>query len=53
LREFLDDRLGRHELPSALELCDSLPRTNVGKLSKKELIEAERRKAASKEATHA
>ena len=53
LREFLDGRLGRHELPSALELCDTLPRTNVGKLSKKELIEAERRKAASKETTHA
>jgi long-chain acyl-CoA synthetase len=53
LREFLDGRLGRHELPSALELCDSLPRTSVGKLSKKELIETERRKAAHKEATHA
>jgi long-chain acyl-CoA synthetase len=53
LREFLDGRLGRHELPTALELCNGLPRTNVGKLSKKELIEAERRKAASKEATHA
>jgi long-chain acyl-CoA synthetase len=53
LHEFLDGRLGRHELPTALELCDSLPRTNVGKLSKKELIEAERRKAASREATHA
>jgi long-chain acyl-CoA synthetase len=53
LREFLDGRLGRHELPSALELCDSLPRTNVGKLSKKELIEAERRKAAQKESANA
>jgi long-chain acyl-CoA synthetase len=53
LREFLDGRLGRHELPTALELCNGLPRTNVGKLSKKELIEAERRKAASKETTHA
>ena len=51
LREFLDGRLGRHELPAALELCDSLPRTSVGKLSKKELIEAERRKTASKETT--
>jgi long-chain acyl-CoA synthetase len=49
LRAFLEGRLGRHELPTALELCDSLPRTNVGKLSKKELIEAERRKAALKE----
>jgi long-chain acyl-CoA synthetase len=40
-------------LPSALEVCDSLPRTNVGKLSKKELIEAERRKAAQKESANA
>jgi long-chain acyl-CoA synthetase len=53
LRAFLDGRLGRHELPAALELCDSLPRTSVGKLSKKELIEAERRKAASKESANA
>jgi long-chain acyl-CoA synthetase len=53
LRAFLDGRVGRHELPTALELRDSLPRTNVGKLSKKELIEAERRKAAEKETTHA
>jgi long-chain acyl-CoA synthetase len=53
LREFLDGRLGRHELPAALEICESLPRTSVGKLSKKELIEAERRKAAQKETAHA
>jgi long-chain acyl-CoA synthetase len=53
LREFLDSRLGRHELPAALELCDSLPRTNVGKLSKKELIDAERRRAASRESSNA
>jgi long-chain acyl-CoA synthetase len=53
LRTFLDGRLGRHELPSALEICDALPRTSVGKLSKKELIEAERRKAAQKETAHA
>lgn len=54
LRSFLDGRLGRHELPAALEIRDSLPRTSVGKLSKKELIEEERRKrAASKETAHA
>jgi long-chain acyl-CoA synthetase len=53
LREFLDGRLGRHELPTALELCDSLPRTSVGKLSKKELIEAERHKATQKESANA
>jgi len=53
LREFLDGRLGRHELPAALEIRDRLPRTVVGKLSKKELIEEERRKAAQKVAAHA
>jgi len=46
LRDFLADKLGRHELPTALELRDSLPRTPVGKLSKKELVEEERARAA-------
>ena len=46
LREFLADKLGRHELPSALEIRASLPRTNVGKLSKRELIEEEQARAA-------
>ncbi len=44
LRDFLADKLGRHELPAALEIRASLPRTGVGKFSKTELIEAERRK---------
>lgn len=39
LRAFLTDRLGKHELPLALEIRDSLPRTSVGKLSKRMLIE--------------
>jgi long-chain acyl-CoA synthetase len=41
LREFLGERLGRHELPAALEIRDALPRTPVGKLSKLMLIEEE------------
>jgi len=44
LRAFLADKLGRHELPAHLELRDQLPKTPVGKLSKKELIEEERQK---------
>jgi long-chain acyl-CoA synthetase len=44
LRAFLADKVGRHELPAHLEFRDSLPKTAVGKLSKKELIEEERRK---------
>jgi long-chain acyl-CoA synthetase len=56
LREFLADRLGRHELPMALEIRESLPRTAAGKFSKTELIVAERRKhsaADKQEKTHA
>src|ERR1700694_5234951 len=44
LNAFLADKIGRHEMPTALEIRDSLPRTPVGKLSKKELIEEERKK---------
>ena len=42
LRAFLAGRIGKHEMVAALELRDSLPKTAVGKLSKKELIEQER-----------
>ena len=49
LQAFLADKLGRHEMPKELELRDALPRTPVGKLSKKELVEEERaRRAKSK-----
>jgi long-chain acyl-CoA synthetase len=44
LREFLADKIGKHEMPAALEIRSALPRTSVGKLSKKELIEEERTK---------
>ncbi len=44
---FLADKIGRHEMPAALELRDALPRTPVGKLSKKELVEEERQKRAA------
>jgi len=46
LRAFLADKLGRHELPAALEFRASLPKTPVGKISRKELAEEERGKAA-------
>ena len=44
LRTFLADKVGRHELPAHLEFRDALPKTAVGKLSKKELIDEERQK---------
>jgi long-chain acyl-CoA synthetase len=37
LRGFLAGKLGRHELPTALDLVDDLPRTAVGKLSRHEM----------------
>lgn len=47
LKAFLADKLGRHEIPAAMELRDELPKTMVGKLSKKELIEEEAAKRAA------
>ena len=44
LQDHLKERLGPHEMPRALEIRDSLPRTPVGKLSKIEL----KREAAGK-----
>jgi long-chain acyl-CoA synthetase len=46
LHKFLTDKLGKHEMPAAMEIRASLPRTPVGKLSKKELIEEEKQKRA-------
>mgnify|MGYP003336148922 CR=1 FL=1 len=37
LRDFLAGKLGKHELPAAVEFVDELPRTTVGKLSRHEL----------------
>jgi long-chain acyl-CoA synthetase len=37
LRAFLTGKLGKHELPAALEFVADLPRTPVGKLSRHEL----------------
>jgi long-chain acyl-CoA synthetase len=37
LRAFLTGKLGKHEIPAALEFVDELPRTSVGKLSRHEL----------------
>jgi long-chain acyl-CoA synthetase len=39
LRTFLTGKIGKHELPAALEFVDELPRTNVGKLSRQALRE--------------
>jgi long-chain acyl-CoA synthetase len=37
LKTFLAGKLGKHEIPAALDFVDELPRTPVGKLSRHEL----------------
>jgi long-chain acyl-CoA synthetase len=44
---FLNQHLNKIELPKAIEIRDSLPKTLVGKLSKKELVAEEIAKAAN------
>ncbi len=46
LRDFLRDKISKIELPREVEIRDTLPKTLIGKLSKKELVEEELRKAA-------
>ena len=44
LQAFLKERLGKHEMVQALDIRAELPKTPVGKLSKKELYEEEEKK---------
>ncbi len=46
LREFLADKLGRHELPTSLEFRATLPRTAVGKLWRRALADESPRRDA-------
>jgi long-chain acyl-CoA synthetase len=47
LKSFLKRRLGKHEMVQDIEIRKELPKTPVGKLSKKELYEEEARKRAA------
>ena len=47
MKAFLKDRLGKHEMISAMEIRDELPKTPVGKISKKDLREYEARAHAN------
>jgi len=48
LQEFLKDKLGKHEMIHALDIRGELPKTAVGKISKKDLYDEEDRKVAAK-----
>jgi len=45
LKEWLNPQLGKHERVCAVEVRESLPKTLVGKLSRKELVAEEKAKA--------
>ena len=47
LKEFLKDKLGKHEMPKHVEFRQELPKTMIGKLSKKELVAEELAKQGS------
>ena len=47
LMAWLNPKVGKHERVVAVEVRDSLPKTLVGKLSRKELVAEEREKAGS------
>ncbi|WP_156679160.1 AMP-binding protein [Sphingomonas profundi] len=47
LRAWLNPQLGKHERVIAVEVRESLPKTLIGKLSRKELVAEEKAKAAA------
>ena len=47
LQMFLKDKLGKHERPAQIEFRDDLPKTMIGKLSKKELVAEEKAKSTA------
>jgi long-chain acyl-CoA synthetase len=47
MKAFLKDRLGKHEMIGAMEIRAELPKTSVGKISKKDLRECEARAHAA------
>ncbi len=48
LRDWLNPQLGKHERVIAVEIRDSLPKTLVGKLSRKELVAEEKAKSSAR-----
>ena len=51
LKIFLAPKLGKPEMPVAMEIRDQLPKTVIGKLSKKELVDEERQKYEARKAS--
>ena len=50
LKEFLKDKLGKHEMVSVIEFRDTLPKTAVGKILKTALYDEEAKRRAGEAA---
>ncbi|MCE3232733.1 MAG: AMP-dependent synthetase [Rickettsiaceae bacterium] len=48
IMDFLDSKLANYKIPSEIEFMDSLPKTMIGKISKKELKSQESKKKVKK-----
>ncbi|NKD54045.1 long-chain fatty acid--CoA ligase [Haematospirillum sp. H4485] len=49
LKDFLSDKVSKIEMPKSIEIRDELPKTPVGKLSKKELVAEEAAKSGQEQ----
>jgi long-chain acyl-CoA synthetase len=38
IRRFIAGKLSKHEMPAAIEIWDSLPKTAAGKISKRDIL---------------
>ncbi len=47
IRSFVRERLAKHEVPREIDFVDALPMTTTGKVLRRELRDAERKKAAA------
>lgn len=52
IKAFLADQISRIEMPKSIEIRDELPKTMIGKLSKKELVAEEMARAADGNTPH-
>jgi long-chain acyl-CoA synthetase len=44
IRDFVDDRLAKYKVPRSIEFRDELPKTMIGKVLRRKLIEEEQEK---------
>jgi long-chain acyl-CoA synthetase len=46
IRRFIAGKLSKHEMPAAIEIWESLPKTAAGKISKRDILASQLQSAA-------